>query len=115
MSKYQSDRRSEVKPFQLVKYFATASFLILILFSIPFATFISQRAKDILLKSFEDSSIVVGENLNNLVYHYFVLPVMNTYGEIHLGNRDQQALLDNVVKNAIQGLNIELVKLYSVG
>ncbi|HJX33649.1 MAG TPA: ATP-binding protein [Desulfatiglandales bacterium] len=114
MSKYQPDRRSEVKPFQLVKYFATASFLILILFSIPFATFISQRAKDILLKSFEDSSIVVGENLNNLVYHYFVLPVMNTYGEIHLCNRDQQALLDNVVKNAIQGLNIELVKLYSV-
>jgi two-component system sensor histidine kinase HydH len=114
MSKYQPDRRSEVKPFQLVKYFATASFLILILFSIPFATFISQRAKEILLKSFEDSSIVVGENLNNLVYNYFVIPVMNTYGEIHLGNRNQQRLLDSVVKTAIQGLHIELVKLYSV-
>jgi two-component system sensor histidine kinase HydH len=114
MSKYQPDRRSEVKPFQLVKYFATASFLILILFSIPFATFISQRAKEILLKSFEDSSIVVGENLNNLVYNYFVIPVMNTYGEIHLGNKDQQRLLDSVVKTAIQGLHIELVKLYSV-
>jgi two-component system sensor histidine kinase HydH len=114
MSKYQPDRRSEVKPFQLVKYFAIASFLILILFSIPFATFISKRAKDTLLKSFEDSSIVVGENLNNLVYNYFVIPVMNTYGEIHLGNKDQQALLDNVVKTAIQGMNMELVKLYSV-
>jgi two-component system sensor histidine kinase HydH len=114
MSKYQPDRRSDVKPFQLVKYFATASFLILILFSIPFATFISQRAKEILLKSFEDSSIVVGENLNNLVYNYFVIPVMNTYGEIHLGNKDQQRLLDSVVKTAIQGLHIELVKLYSV-
>jgi len=114
MSKYQPDRRSEVKPFQLMKYFATASFLILILFSIPFATFISQRAKEILLKSFEDSSIVVGENLNNLVYNYFVIPVMNRYGEIHLGNKDQQLLLDNVVKTAIKGLNIELVKFYSV-
>ncbi len=114
MLKHQPDRISDVKPFQLVKYFATASFLILILFSIPFATFISQRAKDILLKSFEDSSIVVGENLNNLVYNYFVLPVMNAYGEIRLGNRDQQSLLDNVVKTAIQGMNIELVKLYSV-
>jgi signal transduction histidine kinase len=114
MSKYQPDRRSEVKPFQLVKYFATASFLILILFSIPFTTFISQRAKEILLKSFEDSSIVVGENLNNLVYNYFVIPVMNTYGEIHLGNKDQQRLLDSVVKTAIQGLHIELVKFYSV-
>lgn len=114
MSKYQSDRRSEVKPFQLVKYFAIASFLILILFSIPFATFISQRAKEILLKSFEDSSIVVGENLNNLVYNYFVIPVMSSYGEIRMGNKDQQALLDSVVKTAIQGLNIELVKLYSV-
>jgi len=114
MSKYQPGRRSEVKPFQLVKYFAIASFLILIIFSIPFATFISQRAKEILLKSFEDSSIVVGENLNNLVYNYFVIPVMNTYGEIRLGNKDQQRLLDNVVKTAIKGLDIELVKLYSV-
>lgn len=114
MPKYQSNRRSEVKPFQLVKYFAIASFLILILFSIPFATFISQRAKEILLKSFEDSSIVVGENLNNLVYNYFVIPIMSSYGEIRLGNKNQQALLDSVVKTAIKGLNIELVKLYSV-
>jgi two-component system sensor histidine kinase HydH len=114
MSKHQPDRRSEVKPFQLVKYFATASFLILILFSIPFTTFISQRAKDIILESFKDSSIKVGENLNNLVLNYFVIPVINLYGEIRLGDKNQQTQLDRVVKTATQGMNIELVKLYSV-
>jgi len=98
----------------LVKYFASASFLVLIIISFPFAVFISRGAKDILLKNYKDYAMVVGENLNNLVYQYFVIPVMNSYGEIRLGNKDQQALLDSVVKNAIRGLEIELVKFYSV-
>ena len=98
----------------MVKYFASASFLVLIIISFPFAVFISRGAKDILLKNYKDYAMVVGENLNNLVYQYFVIPVMNSYGEIRLGNKDQQALLDSVVKNAIRGLEIELVKFYSV-
>ena len=114
MSKYQPNIKSEVKPFRLVKYFASASLLVLILFSFPFAVFISQYAKDILLKNFQDYAIVVGENLNNLVYQYFILPVMNQYGQIELGKKYQQELMDQQVQNAIQGLDIELVKLYSI-
>jgi signal transduction histidine kinase len=97
-----------------MKYFASASLLVLILFSFPFAVFISQYAKDILLKNFQDYAIVVGENLNNLVYQYFILPVMNQYGQIELGKKYQQELMNQQVQNAIQGLDIELVKLYSI-
>jgi len=113
-TKHQQKRQSEGKPFRLVKYFATASFLVLIIFSFPFAIFISQSAKDILLKNFEDYAIVVGENLNNLVYQYYSLPVMIQYGGSRLSDERQMRLMDEVVKIAIQDLDVELVKLYSI-
>jgi len=113
-SKKISKIKSEGKPFRLVKYFAIASFLVLIIFSFPFAIFISQSAKDILLKNFEDYAIVVGENLNNLVYQYYSLPVMIQYGGSRLSDERQMRLMDQVVKIAIQGLDVELVKLYSI-
>ena len=97
-----------------MKYFASASLLILILISFPFAVFISQRAKDILLKNFEDYAIVVGENLNNLVYQYYTLPVMRQYGGSKLSDERQMRMMDEVVKIAIKGLDVELVKLYSI-
>lgn len=114
MPKYQPNIKSEVKPFRLVKYFAIASFLILILFSFPFAVFISQSAKDILLKNFEDYTIVVGENLNNLVFQYYSLPVIRQYGGSKLSDERQMKMMDQVVKIAIKGLDVELVKLYSM-
>jgi two-component system sensor histidine kinase HydH len=112
--KHHQRRQSESKPFRLVKYFATASFLVLIIFSFPFAIFISQSAKDILLKNFEDYAIVVGENLNNLVYQYYSLPVMIQYGGSKLSDERQMRLMDQVVKIAIRDLDVELVKLYSI-
>jgi two-component system, NtrC family, sensor histidine kinase HydH len=112
--KYHLNIKPEVKPFRLVKYFAMASFVVLIVISFPFALSISQGAKDTLLKNFEDYTHVVGENLNNVVYQYFILPVMYEYGKIELSNDSQQELLDSMVKFAIQGLDVQLVKLYSV-
>jgi len=111
-SKYHIEFKPEGKPFRLVKYFAVASFLVLIVISIPFAVFISRGAKDVLLKNFEDYTYVVGENLNNIFYNNFAMPVVSTYGQIKLGDEEQQKLLDKYVKFGIRGLNIEVVKLY---
>lgn len=111
---YQS-RRSEGKPFRLVKYFAVASFVVIIIFSFPFTVFVSQGAKEILLKNVEDYAIVVGENMNNLVDLYFTQRVIYSWNEaIELGNKDQQKLMDDTVKFAIRGLDVELVNLYSI-
>jgi two-component system, NtrC family, sensor histidine kinase HydH len=113
--KYQPNIKSEAKPFRLVKYFATASFLIIILFSFPFAVFISQYAKDILLEDFfADYRNTVGENLNNQFSDYFIRKVLSLYGKIELGNDEQQKILDETIRFAIRGSNIELVKIYSI-
>jgi len=40
------DKTKESKQFKLVKYFALASFVVLIILSFPFSIFISKKAKD---------------------------------------------------------------------
>ena len=89
--------------------------MVLIVISFPFAAFISQGSKDILVKDFfEDYRNMVGENLNNQFWNYFAFPVASAYGGIEFSNKDQQKLLDSTIKFAIRGSNIELVKLYLI-
>jgi len=113
-SRYHINIKPEIKPFRLVKYFAVTSFIVLIVVSFPFVVFISQGARDILVKDyFEDYRNMIGENLNNQFWNYFAMPVANIYGDIELGNETQQKLLDETIKFAIRNSNIELVKLHS--
>jgi two-component system, NtrC family, sensor histidine kinase HydH len=115
-AKYHIDFKPEGKPFRLVKYFAVASFLVLIAISVPFAIFISKGAKDILVEDFfENYRNTVGENLNNIFSENFVKNVKTLYGDIHLGDAEQQQMLDRLMKFALRkSKNIELLKIYSV-
>ncbi|MGD8226894.1 MAG: ATP-binding protein [Desulfobacteraceae bacterium] len=106
---------SEGKQFRLVKFFAWASFIVIVIFSFPFSMFISQKAKEILLTSYENNAILVGENLNHQVFQNFVIPVNWRYGGIRLRDREQSALMDKIVQNAIHGLNVDLVNVYDIG
>ena len=102
--------------FRLVKFFALASFIVMIIFSFPFSMFISQRAKEILLKSYENYALLVGENLNHQVLINFVIPVLYERNErISLREKDQRELMDQVVRNTIHGFNIDIVNIHQVG
>jgi two-component system, NtrC family, sensor histidine kinase HydH len=101
--------------FRLVKFFAYASFFILILFSFPFSVIISQKAKDILMKSYENYAFLLGENLNHQVFQNFVIPVSSRYGGIMLRDPSQRALMDRIVKNTIHSFKIDLVNIYDIG
>ncbi len=107
--------RSEEKQFRLVKFFAWASFIVIVIFSFPFSMVISQQAKEILLRSYENNAILVGENLNHQVFQNFVIPVNWRYGGIRLRDREQSELMDKIVQNAIHGLNVDLVNVYDIG
>ncbi len=106
---------SEGKQFRLVKFFAWASFIVILIFSFPFSMFISQKAKEILLTSYENNAILVGENLNHQVFQNFVIPVNWRYGGIRLRDKEQSKLMDKIVQNAIHGLNVDLVNVYDIG
>jgi two-component system, NtrC family, sensor histidine kinase HydH len=100
--------------FRLVKFFAYASFVILILFSFPFSMIIAQKAKNILTKSYENYALLLGENLNHQVFQNFVLPVINRYGKIRLRDKAQYELMDRIVKNTIHSFKINLVNIYDI-
>jgi len=111
----RSDIPSKGKQFRLVKFFAYASFIVLIAFSFPFSVVISQQAKDILMKSYENYALLIGENLNHQVFQNFVLPIVRRYGKVKLREKEQFEWMDQVVRNTVHSLKIDLVNIYDVG
>jgi signal transduction histidine kinase len=114
MTSNPSLQKPEGKQFRLVKFFAAASFIVLVIFSFPFSLAISQKAKEILLRSYENYALLVGQNLNHQVFQNFAIPVLRRYGQIRLRDEDQQALMDKIVQNTIHGFKIDLVNIYDI-
>lgn len=108
--------QSDGRQFRLVKFFAAASFIVLIIFSFPFSVVISQRAKDILMMSYENYARLLGSNLNHQVFQNFVLPVTEWLREdISLREKKQYEWMDRIVQNTIHSFNIDLVNIYETG
>ncbi|MBN2063069.1 MAG: GHKL domain-containing protein [Deltaproteobacteria bacterium] len=108
------DNITEGKRFRLVKYFAIASFIVLIIFSFPFSVFISKKAKDILIKSYENYALIIGQNLSHQVFQNYMIPTMMRFGQLRLRDTEQYELMDRVVKNTIHSFNIDRVNIYSI-
>ena len=101
-----------VKPFQLVKYLALSSLMVILVCTIVLSGFISQKAKAILLKKREEYALLVAENLNHQVFFQFTVPTLIAEGEIRLSRSSQYERLDKVVRNTIHGLSVEYVNIY---
>ena len=110
---YKNDIPKE-RQFRLVKFFAYTSFVVLVIFSFPFSMVISQRAKDILMRSYENYALLLGENLNHQVFHNFVLPVTTQFGQIRLREKNQYEWMDRIVKNTIHSFKIDVVNIYDI-
>jgi signal transduction histidine kinase len=115
MTQIEQDTPSKGRQFRLVKFFAYASFIVFIIFSFPFSVVISQKAKDILMKSYENYALLIGENLDHQVFQNFVIPVTRRFGKIRLREEQQYEWMDRVVRNTIHSLNIDLVNIYDIG
>jgi len=115
MTLTKQNTQLEGKQFRLVKFFSWASFIVLIIFSFPFSVVISQQAKDILMKSYENYAFLLGENLNHQVFQNFVIPVNRRFGYIKLSDKEQYEWMDKVVRNTIHSFNIDLVNIYDIG
>lgn len=101
-----------IKPFQLVKYLALSSLMVILVCTIFISGFLSQRAKAILLEKSKKYTLVVAENLNHQVFFQFTVPTLIAEGEIRLSRESQYDRLDRVVKNTIHGLPVESVNIY---
>jgi len=111
----QIETKPEGKQFRLVKFFAWASFVVLVIFSFPFSMVISHQAKEILLRSYENYALLLGENLSHQVFRNFVIPVNRRFGRIQLSDKAQSQLMDRVVRNTIHGFNVDRVNILAIG
>ncbi|MBN2033498.1 MAG: GHKL domain-containing protein [Deltaproteobacteria bacterium] len=100
--------------FRLVKFFAWASFIVIVILTFPFSMVISQQAKETLLMSYENSAKLLGNNLNHQVFQNFVIPAINRYGIIKLSDAEQSELMDRVVRNTTHGFNVDVVNVYDI-
>jgi len=75
---------------------------------------VSQQAKDILMKSYENYALLLGENLNHQVFQNFVIPIVSQFGKISLKQKQQSELLDRIVRNTVHSFNIDLVNIYDI-
>jgi two-component system sensor histidine kinase HydH len=94
------------KPFKLVKYFSVTSLIIILLFSLLISTAVSRRASELFLSKREQYALLLAENLNHQVMTRFVVPSLTEHGGINVGQPEQFALLDAVVKNTIHSLHV---------
>jgi len=77
------------KPFRLVKYLSLSSLVVVLVYTLFLSSFISQRAKTILVKKSEQYAFLAAENLNHQVFYQFTLPTLVTEGEIRLSRQSQ--------------------------
>lgn len=106
--------RPETSRFRLVKFFAYASFMILIIASFTLSMVISQRATKVLMNTYENDALLIANNLNHQVFHYFVIPVTHRHGAISLREKEQSDLMDKIVRTTIHSFNIERVNVYDI-
>jgi hypothetical protein len=110
---YNSENiRPETNRFRLVKFFAYTSFVILIISSFTLSMVISQRATKVLMNAYENHALLIANNLNHQVFHYFTIPVRYRYGSISLREKEQSDLMDKIVRTTIHSFNIEQVNIY---
>jgi signal transduction histidine kinase len=106
------NKKPDNNRFRLVKFFAYTSFIILIISSFILSMVISQRATKVLMNTYEEQALLIANNLNHQVFHYFNIPVMYKYGSIRLREKEQSDLMDKIVRTTIHSFSIERVNVY---
>lgn len=104
--------RAGLGPFKLVKYFSFSSLGVILVFTLLLSWLISNNARKVMLEQNEEYSLLLAENLNQQVFHRFVLPAVLRFGGIALRKPEQFEMLDRIIKGVIQGLKIDSVTIY---
>lgn len=108
----KSDDLQGINSFRLVKFFTFSSLVIMFTATIAISTLNAHWVRKILLEKSEEYASLLVENLNHQIISRFMLPVLITYGEIRLREKEQFLLMDKVVRSTLHSFNVEMVTLY---
>lgn len=114
---YQNNNKApdiaNLKPFRLVKFFSFTSLAVILASTLVLSWVISNYTKNVLLYRSEAYTMVLAKNMSHQVFQQFVLPLALQNRQIALQDPRQFSQLDKIVQNAIHGMNIHSVTIYS--
>ena len=99
------------RPFELVRYFTVTSLVVILLFTMVISTLVGIRTSELVLHKKEQYALLLAENLNHQVMMRFILPTTRSSGNISVGESQQAALLDLVVRNTIHSFQVKRVNI----
>lgn len=108
----QGGEGASLMPFELVKYFAFSSLILILIASFALSWVIAGNAKNVLLQRSEAYSRLFADYLNRQVFLQFVLPTVVRYGRIALSDNEQYERLDKIVGNITRGMRIDSVTIF---
>jgi len=110
---HPENSEEKVKPFKLVKYFTSISLILIFTVTIILILFNTRWARTMQQKKSEDYALLQIDNLNHQLFLQFVIPVAVKGGGIHLREKEQFKLMDNVVRRSLHSFKVEIVNIYS--
>lgn len=99
-------------PFELVKYFAFISLLLIFCASLLLSWMLANNAKVVLMERSQAYGKLFADNLNRQVFLQFVLPTVVRYGRIALSDDNQFERLDIIIRNLTRGMDIQSVTIF---
>ncbi|MDR1166514.1 MAG: hypothetical protein LBO66_11750 [Deltaproteobacteria bacterium] len=111
-SKAKRSPYDQEKQFRLAKYFSSVSILVIFASCLLIAAVMSGEAEDIIYERVVEDSIMLMDNLNYQMFHYFLLPIFRERGQAKLSERESYQSLNTVIKNTVFGFDISSVSLY---
>jgi signal transduction histidine kinase len=106
-------RPDPAHPFQFAKFVSLSSFLLILSTALLLSVFMSNYAREVLLKKNSDFALLLAENLNHQIFQRFTLPTIIGFGRVELKNKDQYERLDQVVKSTIHSFHVLEVKIFN--
>ncbi len=102
-------------PFSYARTLSWLSLLIILVTSLVLSVFISNSARETLLKKQEDFASLLAANLNHQIYRRFMVPTVLAYGRVALRVPAQYERFDEIVRSVIHGLAVQELRVYDFG
>lgn len=102
-------------PLSYARTLSWLSLVIILTTSLGLSVFISNSARETLLRKQENFANLLAANLNHQIYRRFTVPTVLAYGRVALRQPAQYERLEQVIKSVIHGLQIERLRIYDFG
>ncbi|MDR1125975.1 MAG: hypothetical protein LBM64_07970, partial [Deltaproteobacteria bacterium] len=103
---------TEMRSGSMSRYLAWVFLVLIVGLSVFLCLMIGNNARQVLLTKQYEFAALLSDNLNHQIYRRFTLPTLVGFGRIALRQPAQYERLDQLVRQAIHGMNVQDLRIY---